>query len=1193
MRNYLATLALLFAFSATLFAQNESSATLWEPLDAAQLRAQEMRFVPKAFQSYRLDIAGMADELKKAPQKAPAGRQTAFLSIDLPTADGAFESFEIYEASVMEAPLQAKYPNIRTYTGRGKDDRRKLIKLDVGGHGFHAMIWGMEATTVIEPVYAGNRQDYMVFHKHKLAAPDIAFSCGVDPGLNKPDAGLLRAMPMNPTGPTLRTYRAAISATGEYTQYHGGTVPLAMAAIVTSMNRINGVYEREVTITMILVANNDTLVFTNPNTDPFTNSSTFTMLGENVAVCDARIGQANYDIGHVFGTGGGGVAGLGVVCASGKARGVTTLTPPVGDVFDIDYVSHEMGHQFASNHTFNDCGGQGPQPYEPGSAVTIMGYAGLCGGNNIANNSIDQFHVASYDEIIQFSQSGGGNSCPVMTNTGNDAPIVTVPSGGWYIPYQTPFELTGSASDPNGDSLTYCWEQYDLGPSTPPQTASGTAPLFRTWKPVPTPTRVFPREIDLVNNTSTIGELLPQFGRVMNFRMTVRDNNPGAGGVDYGQLAFDVANNSGPFLVMAPNGGETWNGGGVSQVTWDVANTDLAPVSCSSVDIYLSEDGGYTWPHVVATGVPNTGSAFVTVPNIAGTTMRMKVKGANNIFFDISNANFEIVPTTQPDFTVFVPTPLQTICVDDTVTYTIQLDSLLGYSDSVTLSLTGNPTGTQYLLNPTTSAVPGTVLLTVWDPTGNVAPGSYPMTLTAVGTSGTKTMPLTLEIQPGAPGATALAAPVNGATGILGAAPLTWNAVQFATTYEIEISESPAFTTIAQSAGSLPGTSYTPSPALNANTVYYWRVRVDQSNCGAAPWSPTWSFQTEVSSCATFVSTDVPKVISAQGTPTVQSVINVTQSFNVTDVNIVDLQGTHTWVSDLNFRLISPGNTNLSVWGNICGNDDDFNLEFDDASPAVNIPCPPTNGLIYKPIDAFAAYNGQGAQGNWTLEIFDDTNQDGGELQSWALEICGPPVNTNPPTVVQNQLEVPQGDVGTITDSLLSGTCPGAGSQLIYTLTSLPANGDLYLNGTLLGLGDQFTQTDIDNGLLTYDHDSTNTTTDSFTYDAVCTNGGYLGNQTFPISITPNVGILEAFISSFSVFPNPSEGDFFVKVEGRLTRNAELRLVDLSGRVVQAVPAVRGTNPIEVDGLPGGVYLLSLRDRDRVLAWEKLVLIGQ
>ena len=508
----------------------------------------------------------------------------------------------------------------------------------------------------------GDIENYISYYTKDYIKSGANFECELiaDPDKIKEIEYLVGDGNLTPTGPQLRTYRLANAATGEYTAFFGGTVAAGLAAVVTSVNRVDGVYETEAAIRMVLVANNDLIIYTNSSTDPYTNNNGGTMLGQNISNLSSVIGNANFDIGHVFSTGGGGVAYLGCVCTSSKAGGVTGSAAPVGDPYDIDYVAHEMGHQFGGNHTFNSvagsCGGgnrSASAAYEPGSGSTIMAYAGICPPDNLQSHSDPFFHVKSFDEIVAYTNSGSGNGCAVITATGNNAPTVTVPAGGFYIPKSTPFSLTGSASDPDGDPLTYLWEEFDLGPAGSPGSPSGNAPIFRSWIPTTSPTRYFPRLQNLLNNTTVIGELLPTYTRVLTFRLSARDNKVGGGGVDYAQVQFNVDGNSGPFLVTSPNTNVNWAGNSMQTVTWNVTNTNAAPVNCANVNILLSIDGGQTFSTILAANTANDGTESVTIPNTPSTTSRIKVEAVGNIFFDLSNVNFTIEETIPVELVSF------------------------------------------------------------------------------------------------------------------------------------------------------------------------------------------------------------------------------------------------------------------------------------------------------------------------------------------------------------------------------------------------------------------------------------------------------------------------------------------------------------------------------------------------------------
>ncbi|MEO8665584.1 MAG: zinc-dependent metalloprotease family protein [Ignavibacteria bacterium] len=612
----------------------------------------ERRIIPSKYNTVNTNIEQLTAQLRNAPFELSDRAQNSPYVIELPMPNGQYSKFYLTEYSMMEPGLAMQFPDMRTYNVKGMDDPYAVGKLDITMHGFHAMVLTPMGDYYIDPYSSDEREVYISYYKSDfLPSKENKFECLVNEEILYPDLG---GSNMVMTGQQLRTYRLACAADGEYTAFFGGTVPAGQAAVVTAINRVNGIYERDMSVRMTLVANNMNIVFTNSATDPYNNNDGNAMLGQNQTTCDnaAFIGSGNYDVGHVFSTGGGGVAGLGVVCLAGnKARGVTGLPSPVGDPFYIDYVAHEMGHQFGGNHTFNsttsNCGfgnRNGSTAWEPGSGSTIMPYAGICGADDLQPHSDDYFHSGSVTEITNYTQTGGGSSCPVTTSTGNTPPVVTVPAGGFTIPVSTPFALTGSATDgETPGSLTYCWEEFDVGPAGSPNSPSGNAPIFRSFSPVTSPTRTFPKTSDLLNNGHTLGELLPTYTRSLSFRLTARDNSAGGGGISFGSVAFNVNSGAGPFLVTSPNTAISWDNGTSQNVTWNVANSNAAPVNCANVNIKLSTDGGLTFPITLASNTPNDGSESITVPSINTTTARIKVEASGNIFFDISNTNFTIV----------------------------------------------------------------------------------------------------------------------------------------------------------------------------------------------------------------------------------------------------------------------------------------------------------------------------------------------------------------------------------------------------------------------------------------------------------------------------------------------------------------------------------------------------------------------
>lgn len=627
-------------------------AVLWRDINETALRdLPDRQIIPTAYRLVEVDLPALDQLLGQAPLADSLTVQSTSVELTLPLPDGRFGRFLVVEAPLMAPDLATQYPEIKTYRGWGLDDPTATVRLDRTPAGFHGLILSAGDTVYLDPYRRGDILRYLSYYKGdynniwgktRQETPPL-------PGPQKP-AGAQEITPSAVSANIRRTYRLAVAATGEYTAFHGGTKAAAQAAIVTTVNRVAGIYEREFLVSFTLI-NNTNIIYTNPATDPYTNNSGFTMLSQNQSNLNSVIGSANYDIGHVFSTGGGGVAGLGVVCSSFKAQGVTGSSNPVGDPFDVDYVAHEMGHQFGASHTFNavtgSCSGNrvGSRAYEPGSGSTIMAYAGICSPQNLQPNSDDYFHGTSFDEIMAYiTDPFGGDSCGSKTTLSNAAPVVSAGSD-FTIPQGTPFTLTGSASDANGDALTYGWEEFDLGSSDlgglPNTDTDAARPIFRSYKPVSGGARTFPALSSILDGSnSNSGESLPTRSRTMQFRLTARDNK---GGVANDSMAVTVDGNSGPFAVTAPNTAVPWIGSNNETITWDVANTTASPVSCAAVNIRLSTDGGTTFSKALVLNTPNDGSEIITVPNNSGTTTaRVKVECANNIFFDISNANFTI-----------------------------------------------------------------------------------------------------------------------------------------------------------------------------------------------------------------------------------------------------------------------------------------------------------------------------------------------------------------------------------------------------------------------------------------------------------------------------------------------------------------------------------------------------------------------
>ena len=601
---------------------------------------------PQEFQLFSLNISSLRAALAQAPERFTT---SSSVIIDLPTNDGVLQSFRVYEASSFASALQERHPNIRSYMAQGVDDASAIARFSLSEtDGFHAMISSVYYNTVYIDPYTKDNTHYISYSTKTLEPDSRSFDCLIQ---ERSDV-ILPSDPENADDGMLRTFRLALACTGEYAQYHltnqgidpNATDAVKKAAVLSAMNtamtRVNGIYERDIAVHMEIIPNNEDIIYLIASTDPYTNNSGGTMLGQNQATCDAVIGNANYDIGHVFSTGGGGIAGLGVVCSTGqKARGVTGLNSPIGDYFYVDFVSHEMGHQFRANHTFNNSCGNNRNPgtaMEPGSGSTIMAYAGIC-PPNVQSTSDDYFHAISIFEMWNFISTGSGQ-CGVQTPTGNLPP--TADAGPDYtIPKSTPFILRGTASDPDsGNVLSHNWEQMNqqIGPM-PPQNTSVFGPMFRSDDPLSSPDRYMPAITTvIIGQTQSLWEVVPSVGRTMNFRYTVRDNVAGGASSASDNMVVTTDGVSGPFVVTSQSTATTWQTQSFETITWDVAGSDLAPVNCANVDVLFSTNGGLTYSIVVASAIPNNGSASVYVPSVNTTSGRFMIICSDNIFYDIN-----------------------------------------------------------------------------------------------------------------------------------------------------------------------------------------------------------------------------------------------------------------------------------------------------------------------------------------------------------------------------------------------------------------------------------------------------------------------------------------------------------------------------------------------------------------------------
>ena len=660
--------------------QEEKSSRLWIEIDQTNVPAKGTRLLtPQKYRVFRLDTAALGELLSEMPLEFTDAVRRNSVIMEVPMPDGRVVHFRIEESPVVAPHVAAELPGLKTFSGQGIEEPAATARFDwIPAKGFHGYILAPAGTVYIDPFQEDDREHYLVYYKHDYGARPNRFRCQLDEHSSliredyKPSSGLDFT-----NGSDLRTYRMAIAGSGEYTAFHGGQAN-ALAVVTTAVNRLVGIYRREAAISFTLVSGTN-ILFPDAGSDPYDNSGDPGQLGVNQTQLDTIIGTANYDIGHLFVTSDGGIASTPCVCTGQKAEGLSGLANPAGDPFVVDFVAHEIGHQFSGQHSYNNSGDgvcttrSANDAYEPASGATLMSYVGQCTPRDLASNSLDLFSVQSLAQVINYrNDNGGGGSCGTLTTPGNTPPVLGA-LANFTVPRNTPFFLTAMATDANdpANQLTYSWEENDLGPAsgtatTPDSDADGMArPIFRILQPTNAgATRNFPSLPYILNNANVppttysgtsptgavcnagnciTGEILPSIGRAMSFRVTVRDNNAGAGGAADAGMTVTVDGATGPFRITGPNTNVSWQANSAQTVTWDVNGSNA---NAANVKISLSTDGGQTFPTTILATTPNDGTEQITVPNATTNQARIKVEGVNNIFFDITDVNFTITGGT-------------------------------------------------------------------------------------------------------------------------------------------------------------------------------------------------------------------------------------------------------------------------------------------------------------------------------------------------------------------------------------------------------------------------------------------------------------------------------------------------------------------------------------------------------------------
>ena len=969
--------------------------------------------------------------------------------------------FDVREVSNFSPVLAAKYPNIKAYRGYSSDHPEIRLYFSYSPLGLDATFvdLGTRIKTTIKKI-SSKDHSYIAYTQLDDSKPRQALSCSTpEPSkISLRSAGNSQVMvdlagKMSPLvgfsdERTLTTYRLAVAANGQYTAYHGGTVDSALAAINSTLTALNFIFETDIGIRLELIDDNDLIVYTDPDTDPFQDDAdnlNGTMNEELQVALDAVIGSENYDVGHIFsGIGGGGNAGaIGAFCDDDvKGSAWSASTQPEGGYF-VNLVAHEMGHQLGANHTFSmRTEGTGTN-IEPGSGTTIMSYAGITGPDDVALSGDDYYHNVS---ILQGLNYLKGQSCHVNEDIDNNVPTVKALEN-YTIPVGTPFVLTGSATDVDeSDVLTYTWEQVDDGlvPSSVfgPENIQGAN--FRSLPPSEDPTRSFPLLASVISGDLTLSS--PNFGstwetlstvpREFNFAFTARDNAAGGSGIASSRTKVTVVDNGGVFSVTSQGDGQLYLAGSEQAISWQVAGTNASPILAESVNISLSVDGGLTYPHVLAENVSNDGSHNVTIPDVVSDAARVRVEPTSNIFYAINTRNFAV---TRDDIVLTYSELNYPVCNNESVSASLTYETSSAFTDTAVFSSLNAPSSLSVGFSPVSATANKTPIDVTFSAAADIIVGTYPVDIIATSDIRTQSVTFNVSAYSSTFSPISLTFPAN--QGVIDGlkTKLQWQKQINAVSYKVEVATDQNFSDLVVS--STVVTDFLSVTGLQRETDYYWRV-TPVNSCGVAAAGNVYRFTTP----NLFQAQTLPVVIVSDVANSISSTISISENLVITDINVgVDIA--HTYVAELIITLTSPTGMSITLLQDACYVEGlypipDINAVFDDdgSDLVCGSSSPVVSGTLKPQIGSLDLFNEQSTQGDWVLSIEDIYAGDGGSIDNFTLKIStdGAYVNRAPTAVPQSVKAIPQGAVGVTLEAI-----DPEKQTLTYSMVDAPMRGEL------------------------------------------------------------------------------------------------------------------------------------------------------
>ena len=1188
---------LFFALINPLFSQQ-----FYHKIDPSLITIGKPTFKQMAhYQAIKLEKNKLQQYLNSS---SPNEKSDLFLPLTLPLANGRELSFNVQEAPVMEEGLAAKYPQIKTYKAYSQGYSLRFI---LSPYSFQAIILGNGEETIIESLSDNDQQYYAVFDPVNLpTSVQQSFSCGTDDRDFHPNKEInidpLHSSPQlnfrgNGEPKDLKTYRLALACTALWgDQFGQSDKAIALDKMAAAVMILNAIYIKDFGAQLILVNNNDNLIHLNgvdPYSDPRSGRSN---IGENTGIINPKIGSRNYEIGHVFTIGCsdvGGVASLGSLCQINKGSGCTCWYTS-----DVYYVvqrifCHEMGHQFACTHTFSYCGGNEElsTAYEPGSGTTIMSYSGLCGSANVETSGLPHpnfFHASSLEQALFLTRKA--LTCGSTSNTNNTTPSISIQiPKGLYLPISTPIKLVGSATDMEGDSLTYSWEQYNAGPygETIGQVSlDQEGPLVKVNFPSLSPIRYVPSvNTILFNRNINTREILPSVTRNFNFRFVVRDNNKESGASVWDQINFKVTDQAGPFKVTRPNSStEKLVKNSCNLIRWDVANTNSFPVSCKKVSIYLLNKRNIDNPILIKENTDNDGEEIVDLGDVPlDNQSRIMVSSVGNIFFDVSDQDIQVIENGAPNSYMFSANPKNPfLCLPNL----LELDLTSCFSGNLTgqlnLFLEGQlPEGTTYKFNQQSLNLKDQSKLTM-DFNSLTTKTEVDFIVGAVTPAGDSIkVPIHLIVIKNDFSDLSLVSPIANGRSITQSPKFQWTKSVNANSYTLEIATSPGFgVSTIYTKSDLTADQFQLPIFLDPSIIYYWRV-IPFNECAMGSSSETFAFQTVNKKCTTKEYSGNPQFLLNNDVK--RFVLPVFESGTISDINVKNVDIDADAVKDIQLALVSPTGTKCTLFSYSCGISLRFDCSFDD--DAINgIFCPPANKVTMRPVNKLSVFNGQNSQGDWLLEVSTKNSLVSGFMNNFQLEYCASVTANNPYNIINQPLYLNNGETKLIPNSLLaSKDDDNTASELVYTLVAIPAHGNLKLNGNNLNYGSTFTQADIDAGKLSYQHRAqVNNSIDGFRFTVNDGASGWYGIDLFTIYIG-NVATQDLTSNSnLLIVPNPSQGTFHLLDNAVSSEIRYFNILDLSGKKLNSTKQnFQLGQEINVSYLNSGIYFIEWNTDNR------------